>query len=224
MKYTILIAAACLCIPAFSQDLTAEKDKTSYSVGVQMGKALKMGKDLLDLEVVIRGIQEALAGKDLALEDAEIAKFFQQWQVESREAEAKVQSAEGDAFLQQNAKREGVTVLPSGLQYEVLKEGSGPSPAREDVIRAHYKGALLDGTVFDSSYDRGEPIEAPVTRLIPAGPKHFNSCRSATSGSSSSRKISATERAAPAATFPPTQPSSSKWNWSKLSRNPNALT
>jgi FKBP-type peptidyl-prolyl cis-trans isomerase FklB len=164
---TFLFAATLLAVGAVAQELTTDLEKASYSVGVQMGKAIEPGKDSLDLEVLIRGLQDVIAGKKLQLEDAECQKNFQIWQQQAREAQSKVQSAEGEAFLAANAKREGVTVLPSGLQYEVLKKGTGEMPKSTDTIKAHYTGTLIDGTKFDSSLDRGEPIEARVTGLIP---------------------------------------------------------
>jgi FKBP-type peptidyl-prolyl cis-trans isomerase FklB len=146
--------------------------KASYGIGRQMGDQLAQnGFNGLDLNAVAEGIKDAYEGKALAIEVEQIQEAFneinQRIQAE-REAAAKAASAEGQAFLEANAQREGVTVLASGLQYEVIEAGDDQSakPSRESKVRVHYHGTFIDGSVFDSSYNRGQPAEFPVGGVI----------------------------------------------------------
>ncbi len=146
------------------------EQKASYGIGLQMGQQLA-GSGLEGLEVasIAEGIATALKGEMPALEIDEINSALQEIHgraQQAREEAAKVASAEGEAFLQDNALRNEVTVLESGLQYEVINEGTGTVPTAENTVRVHYHGQLTDGTVFDSSVSRGEPVEFPVTGVI----------------------------------------------------------
>ena len=162
-----MIAAAAWIVPAVSaQELETEKDKTSYSVGIQLGQMLKVGGDMLDDELVIQGLRDQLEGKESKVDEQTRQQLLAKWQTQAQEAAAAAQIGPGREFLEANAKKEGVVTLPSGLQYEVLEEGSGDSPGPTDKVKAHYRGTLIDGTQFDSSYDRNEPFVAPVTGVI----------------------------------------------------------
>ncbi len=148
-------------------------DKASYAVGVQLGKFVKEGVDFLDMEVFQRGLMDAIGGKDLALDEGSLQQAFIgfQQQVTAKQQEAlseksKTAKADGEAFLQANGKKDGVTVLASGLQYKVIESGSGETPGGQDMVLAHYRGTLIDGEEFDSSYSRGEPSRFPVNRVI----------------------------------------------------------
>lgn len=151
-----------------------ELAKVGYSLGYSIGKGNRDMIDDLDVEAFVTGFREAYANKDSQLTEEQMQKILMAYQ-KKKEAEVmqKIQSeaAEnkkaGDAYLVDNAKKDGVKVLESGLQYKVLKEGTGASPKADSTVKVHYEGRLLDGTVFDSSKERGEPIEFPVNRVIP---------------------------------------------------------
>jgi len=150
-------------------------DSISYAVGLNIGKSLNTPEsEDLNTYMVFRGILDVKEDKGEALTEEEIEALFTSFQAElSAKAEAELAEKgaknieEGIAFLEENEKKDGVTVTASGLQYMVMQEGSGASPTAEDVVKVHYHGTLLDGTVFDSSVDRGEPIEFPLNRVIP---------------------------------------------------------
>ena len=147
--------------------------KVSYVIGTRIAQNLKaQGVDIV-LDSLISGIKDVLTGKELALspeESQKILAVFQQRlmarQVAERAQQAAKNLAEGQAFLEKNKTKEGVKVLPSGLQYKVIKEGTGETPKAEDKVRVNYRGTLIDGTEFDSSYKSNEPIEFPVNRVI----------------------------------------------------------
>ncbi|KZN50963.1 FKBP-type peptidyl-prolyl cis-trans isomerase [Pseudoalteromonas luteoviolacea] len=144
--------------------------KASYGIGLQMGEQLKANPfEGLDLNAVFEGMKDAYTGGEFRVEIPEIQAAFEKINSEiqaRREEEAKVLAAEGTAFLEENAKRAEVTVTESGLQYEVISTGEGDKPAAESTVRVHYHGTLINGTVFDSSYDRGQPAEFPVNGVI----------------------------------------------------------
>jgi FKBP-type peptidyl-prolyl cis-trans isomerase FklB len=156
------------------------KERVSYVVGQQIGRQLKSDSMEVEPDLVIRGLRDALSGAKSALTDDEMDATFREFQKEMMakeaakalaanpelKAAAEKNAAEGKAFLDANAKKEGVTALPSGLQYKVLKAGTGPSPKATDTVQTHYKGTLLDGRVFDSSYDRGQPAVFGVNQVI----------------------------------------------------------
>lgn len=155
-------------------DLSTEVQKVSYTIGTQIGKSLKGDKIDIDMDAFVRGIEDARNDKEMALTQAEMSEVmnsFRQKMMErvqkERAAAAEKNTAEGEKFLAENAKKEGVKTLPSGLQYEVIKAGQGASPKATDTVRTHYRGTLLDGTEFDSSYARNEPAEFPVNGVIP---------------------------------------------------------
>ncbi|TBU90969.1 FKBP-type peptidyl-prolyl cis-trans isomerase [Stutzerimonas kirkiae] len=151
-------------------DLSTDESRVSYGIGRQLGDQLRDNPPPgVDLEAVIVGIRDAFAAQEsrVSAEDlnASFAVIRQRMQARAQ-AEAEAAAAEGRAYLEENAKREGVTVLASGLQYEVLADGEGAKPSRDDSVRTHYHGTLINGTVFDSSYQRGQPAEFPVSGVI----------------------------------------------------------
>ena len=167
----LVVAAA----PALAQDAKpeSEKDKVSYSVGYQMGSDFKRQGQDINPEMVVRGAQDALAGTAPVLSEEEmrstlvaLKQRIVATQQEERERISRESAAAGKAFLAENAKKEGVVSLPSGLQYKVLSEGSGESPKENDNVTVHYRGTLVDGTEFDSSYKRGEPATFPLNGVI----------------------------------------------------------
>jgi FKBP-type peptidyl-prolyl cis-trans isomerase len=152
-----------------SKPLSTDKEKASYGVGMNVGKRFKPEAIDIDLEAFIRGIRDSISGAQPAVPEAEVEKALEVLRKEMTE-KATQQSAkykkEGEEFLAKNKGEKSVTTLPSGLQYIVLKEGTGPMPKATDTVRVHYRGTLLDGTEFDSSYKRNEPAEFPVGGVI----------------------------------------------------------
>ncbi len=147
------------------------EDKVSYGIGRQMGKQLAGNPlDRVEIEAVVDGLRSAFHGEDGELSPEVLKAAFEEMNqmLQERQAEqAKVFIAEGEKFLSENAAREEVTVTDSGLQFEILNEGDGDKPAETSRVRTHYHGTLIDGSVFDSSYERGEPAEFPVNGVIP---------------------------------------------------------
>ncbi|MCB1127323.1 MAG: FKBP-type peptidyl-prolyl cis-trans isomerase [Verrucomicrobiae bacterium] len=151
----------------------SEADKIRYSLGVDLGKNLGAMGQKVNVKMFAAGLQDAVAGGELALSEDEIGLAIRTFQVEAREAAMKkmqeelvVAKEQGLAYLAENAKKEGVVQLPSGLQYKVLKKGEGAKPEPTDKVRVHYTGRLIDGTVFDSSVDRGQPAEFGLNQVI----------------------------------------------------------
>jgi FKBP-type peptidyl-prolyl cis-trans isomerase FklB len=153
-----------------SDNFTTDAEKASYGIGLQMGEQLKSNPfEGLNLNSVFEGMKDAYAGSAFQVEIPEIQAAFEKINEEiqaRREAESKVLAAEGIAFLEENAKRPEVTVTESGLQYEVISTGDGEKPTAESTVRVDYHGTLINGTVFDSSYERGQPAEFPVGGVI----------------------------------------------------------
>jgi len=178
---TALLIAVTLAMPAFAADpeakpapveLKSVKDKASYSIGLSIGRNMKQQGFDLELSTLAAGIADGLRG-DAQLTDEEIEKVmtafqqdFEAQQAGRMKATAEKNKKEGATFLAANAKKEGVVSTKSGLQYQVLKEGKGPKPTKNDTVTTHYVGTLLDGTEFDSSIKRGEPATFPVGGVI----------------------------------------------------------
>ncbi|MDZ7359434.1 MAG: FKBP-type peptidyl-prolyl cis-trans isomerase [candidate division KSB1 bacterium] len=153
--------------------LETQKQKVSYSIGLDIGRNLKQGEIDIDLEALGRGIKDAVSDSTPLLTEAQIQETMQKFQQEmidkqsqSANRASEKNTQEGEAFLAENAKKEGVITLPSGLQYKVIKAGSGRKPKLTDEVTTHYRGMLIDGTEFDSSYKRGEPTSFPVDGVI----------------------------------------------------------
>ena len=149
-------------------------DKLSYALGLGIGRQLsQMGADDLNVADFAQAVKDMIDGKEPQVPTAEaqqIVEDFFRRQEEKQRAEAaekyKGAKSEGEKYLSENAKKEGVTTLPSGLQYQVLKEGNGKSPKATDKVVCHYEGMLVDGTMFDSSIQRGEPATFPLNGVI----------------------------------------------------------
>ncbi len=155
------------------EDLKTQKDKVSYSIGLDIGKNMKTNSIEVDSEILLQGLKDGLEGKDGLLTEEEVAQVMQEFQQELMAKQAAKQKEDGEKnmkegaeFLEANKKKEGVKVLPSGLQYKVIKSGDGPSPKETDKVKTHYKGTLINGTEFDNSYSRGEPAVFPVNGVI----------------------------------------------------------
>ncbi len=156
-----------------SSTLPDQKSKASYAIGMNMGTSLRKQSVDVDPNVVAQGLKDAMAGGKLQLTDEEAHAALAQLQTEVRaQQEAKAKAAgelnkkDGDAFLAANKAKPGVVTLPSGLQYKILTPGTGPKPTAADTVICNYKGTLIDGTEFDSSYKRGQPATFPVSGVI----------------------------------------------------------
>jgi FKBP-type peptidyl-prolyl cis-trans isomerase FklB len=143
--------------------LKNQKDKVSYIIGMNIGNDLKRQSIDINPKILAEGVQQALAGSKPLLTEQEIQETMMAFQ---KEMMAK-QKERGDAFLAENKKKEGVKTLPSGLQYKVIKAGTGKKPKLNDTVMTHYRGTLIDGTEFDSSYKRGQPVSFLVSGVLP---------------------------------------------------------
>ena len=181
-----LIAALILCLPSLTPAAEKEKpkpepgagelktltEKFSYGLGLDVGTSLKKARVEIDIPALMRGVQDALKGKTPLLTPEQMAEVFKQMQDEQmrkhKELAAK-NKTEGEAFLAKTKKKKGVVTTASGLQYVVLRQGDGPMPKATDRVRVHYRGTLIDGSEFDSSYKRGRPEIMPVAGRMLTG-------------------------------------------------------
>ena len=149
-------------------------DKLSYALGIGIGTQLRgMGATNLNIDDFAQAIKDAIAGKKLKVDNKEaqtlVNNFFAEQQARKEAAAAesgRAAKAVGEDFLAENAKKDNIVVLPSGLQYEVIREGNGKKPSATSKVKCHYEGTLIDGTKFDSSYDRGEPATFGLNQVI----------------------------------------------------------
>lgn len=176
----LLTAALCVgmlanqaCAGEKKVDLKSDKDKVSYSIGLEIGNSFKKQSIDIDTGALEAGIKDAMAGSKPLLNENEIKdvmtafqKSLADKQAEKIKAATEKNSKDGEAFLAENKKKEGVKTTPSGLQYKVIKDGTGPKPKETDTVTVHYRGTLIDGTEFDSSFKRGEPATFPLNGVI----------------------------------------------------------
>lgn len=149
-------------------------DKLSYALGIGIGSQLAgMGAKELNIDDFAQAIKDVISGSQLKVDNVEaqtlVQNFFQEQEAKQQAAAAeagKAAKAAGEAFLAENGKKDGVVTLPSGLQYQVLKEGNGKKPSATDQVVCHYEGTLIDGTVFDSSYQRNQPATFGLNQVI----------------------------------------------------------
>ena len=166
------------------EEFESTEDKASYGIGMQMGQQILSAFKGVSVTAAMAGIEDAVGGSAPRVKGDEINAAFQiiqQRMKEEESANAGVHAAEGEAFLAENLKRDGVLSTESGLQYEILTTGDGETPTAASTVRTHYRGSLIDGTEFDSSYSRNEATEFPVNgviagwtealQLMPAGSK-----------------------------------------------------
>jgi FKBP-type peptidyl-prolyl cis-trans isomerase FklB len=139
----------------------------SYSIGYRMGAGFKRQGAPIDLQAFMKGLQEGVAGQKPAMSEQQMDQALEALQKDVAARLPEKNRQEGEAFLAGNARQPGVKTTKSGLQYKVLKPGSGKPPAKTDTVKVHYRGTLLDGTTFDSSYERGEPVTFAVEKVIP---------------------------------------------------------
>jgi len=169
------VLAASVSTAALAQDdLDTPEERLSYTIGMDIGSSLADQEMDLDLDLLVEALRASYSGEETRLTQeealAEREAFMQRRQQQmqdQRQQEAAENREAGEAFLAQNRERDGVTETESGLQYRVIEEGEGARPAAEDRVTVHYKGTLIDGTQFDSSYDRGEPATFALNQVIP---------------------------------------------------------
>ncbi len=168
------LAVACDKGSRGSTALDTEQQKFGYAIGVDIGKSLAPVKGDVDIDALIAGMEETLAGKEPRLDDearekikTEVSRKLQEKQMQERTAKAAAAKEAGEKFLAENGARAGVKTTASGLQYEIVAEGTGAKPKATDKVTVHYKGTLIDGTEFDSSYSRGQPVTFPLGNVIP---------------------------------------------------------
>ncbi|HUI44416.1 MAG TPA: FKBP-type peptidyl-prolyl cis-trans isomerase [Nitrospirota bacterium] len=179
MNARVVILSLCMALvvsPAFAQEkaaLKTQKEKNSYAIGMSMADNVKTNAIDVDIDALTQGIRDSLAGKKTLLTETEahetimaLQKDLQAKMREKMKAQAEKNLKEGEEFLAKNKVKEGVKTLPSGLQYKVISEGKGKSPLPTDTVTVNYRGTLIDGTEFDSSYKRGQPATFPVNGVI----------------------------------------------------------
>lgn len=171
---TLLLSSALGCQGTETASLESDDQKASYAIGLDVGRNLTVVGDHLDVAALRVGIEDALADREQQVPQEELDRVMtalqetiQTEQQAEAEAEATSNRAEGEAYLAENGARDGVTTTASGLQYEVLREGEGAQPGPTDQVTIHYRGTLLDGSEFDSSYERDQPATFSVNGVIP---------------------------------------------------------
>jgi FKBP-type peptidyl-prolyl cis-trans isomerase FklB len=168
----IAFATVLLVLPLSAQEKSApfkdQKDKVSYSIGVNIGMNLSRQKVPVNPDALSAGVKDGIAGKPQMTEAEmkETMTAFEKDMMEQQKVAGEKNATEGTKFLEENKKKEGVKTTPSGLEYKSLKEGNGPQPKASDTVTVNYRGTLIDGTEFDSSYKRGEPATFPLAGVI----------------------------------------------------------
>jgi len=176
-RIVAVVLAVCVmsCVSVFAADetLKSDSDKLSYMLGMDIGNFLKDIPREIDFDVFVRGIKDSYKGERMLLTEEEALKIKQDFvkeiqteAIQKMNALKEKNKKDGEAFLAENKKKRGVMTTSSGLQYEVIREGTGASPKLEDKVKVHYSGKLIDGTEFDSSYKRGEPVSFPLNGVI----------------------------------------------------------
>ena len=170
------VIAAGMGASLFAADQTVlkdEKDKISYGYGMEIGKNLKRQGIEINPDLLAQGLKATLSGDKTLLTEDEVRQTMMAFQqkmqasrMEKQKKEGEENKAKGEAFLAENKKKEGVQTTSSGLQYKVITKGTGPMTKADDTVVTHYRGTLIDGTEFDSSYKRGEPAKFGVTQVI----------------------------------------------------------
>jgi FKBP-type peptidyl-prolyl cis-trans isomerase FklB len=178
MKYRFvmvlcMVLAVSPVVAEEKQELKTQKEKLSYAIGFDVGNSLKKNELDVDPDIIGKAVKDVLSGGKPLMDEQEVRttlvtvqKELQAKQQERAKAQGEKNKKEGEAFLAKNKSAEGVKALPSGLQYKVLSEGKGKSPKASDTVSVHYRGTLIDGTEFDSSYKRGQPATFSVNGVI----------------------------------------------------------
>lgn len=165
----VILVLSFSCNAKGGKNLKTQKQKVSYSIGLDIGNNFKKSAIDIDANKLFLGIKDALAGAKPKLTDEEIRAVMMQFQQDRQSAQSKVGAAnleKGKKFLESNKKKQGVVELSDGVQYKIIKQGKGPKPSATDKVTVNYQGTLIDGTEFDSSYKRGKPASFPVNGVI----------------------------------------------------------
>lgn len=158
--------AACALTAADDSPFKSTKEKASYALGANIGKTLKQNNAEIDLDVYMKALKEGMSGGKLLLTDEQISETIRAFQMELRTKTLEKNKKDGEEFLAKNKTKEGILTTPSGLQYQIITKGTGKIPGSNDTVVCHYRGSLINGEEFDSSYKRGEPHSFPVTGVI----------------------------------------------------------
>ena len=171
-RFILIVSASLLALPLFGQEkstqLKDQKDKVSYSIGLQIGSNLSRQKVEVNPDVLAAGIKDAIAGKPQLTQDQikDVMTQFEKDMEQKQKELGEKNKTDGAKFLEENKKKPGVKTTASGLEYKVIKEGTGPTPKPTDMVTVNYRGTLINGTEFDSSYKRGQPATFPVNGVI----------------------------------------------------------
>src|SRR5438094_9814981 len=171
-RFILIVSASLLAFPLFGQEkspqLKDQKDKVSYSIGMNIGANLSRQKVDINSDVLAAGIKDAIAGQTQLTQDQvkDVMQQFEKDMEQKQKTAGEKNKTDGVKFLEENKKKEGVKTTASGLEYKVLKEGTGPQPKATDMVTVNYRGTLIDGTEFDSSYKRGQPATFPLNGVI----------------------------------------------------------
>jgi len=171
-RFILIFAAFLLTLPLFAQEksppLKDQKDKVSYSIGLNIGSNLARQNVEINADALSAGIKDAIAGKPQLTQDQvkEVMTTFEKDMQAKQKAAGEKNAAEGTKFLEENKKKEGVKTTASGLQYKLIKEGTGAQPKATDTVTVNYRGTLINGKEFDSSYKRGQPATFPLNGVI----------------------------------------------------------
>jgi FKBP-type peptidyl-prolyl cis-trans isomerase len=173
MAMCAMVAISGASFASDAPELKGDKEKISYSIGMDIGGNLKRGSVEVDPDMLAKGLKDSYVGGKTLLTEEQARQALEDFQktlmakkAEEMQKIAEKNKADGETFLAENAKKAGVTTLPSGLQYKEITPGTGKSPKATDTVTTHYKGTLIDGTEFDSSYKRSEPATFPVSGVI----------------------------------------------------------
>lgn len=175
--FTLIVGLGLLAVQAAAGDATTlktDKERVNYAIGVNIISNIRQQGVDIDLDLVLKGMQDAYSGAKLPLSDEELRKAIEQYHVAVRQKRGQMTARAsednrkaGEAFLAENKKKEGVVTLPSGLQYKIIKAGDGRKPSDTDTVECNYRGTLLNGTEFDSSRRTGKPATFKVSGVIP---------------------------------------------------------
>ena len=150
-----------------SKDIKTEADSVSYALGINIASSLKQGQlEEIDILALAKGLDDVYSEKEGIMTNDEAVEYLNAFFAKEQERKAKENLEAGQKFLEENAKREGIIVDTTGIQYQVLVEGNGPKPTETSRVKVHYHGTKIDGTVFDSSVEKGEPAEFQLNRVI----------------------------------------------------------